>query len=217
MATKPANLIIVFLGAPGAGKGTQAAFVAKELGLKHISSGDMFRRAVERADEIGCTVRAYMEKGALVPDEITSRMVLGELLTSGRGIILDGFPRNVKQAQALDEALKPEGRTVKRVIYIKVTEAELLRRLSNRWLCKQCQAPFTRSDKETQVLCNKCSGELYQRTDDQPETVIKRLGVYFSETAPLIDYYTKQGKLSEIDGQGEIHTITRRIVSSLAG
>ena len=214
---KPADLILVFLGAPGAGKGTQAAAVAQKLGLKHVSSGDMFRSAVERADELGRTVRTYMEKGILVPDEITTRMVLDELRHAGRGIILDGFPRNLNQAQSLDEALNKEGRRVGRVVYIKVPEDELLRRLSSRWLCRRCQAPFTRTDKDGLSFCARCSGELYQRPDDQPETVKKRLKVYFAETAPLVEYYRMQGNLIEIEGQGEIGAITSRIVSALAG
>jgi adenylate kinase len=215
MASKASNTIAVFLGAPGAGKGTQAASVAKVLNLQHISSGDMFRRAVERADNLGRTVRTYMEKGALVPDEITTRMVLDELKASGRGIILDGFPRNLKQAMILDEALQQEQRAVDRVVYIKVSEAELLRRLSSRWLCRRCQAPYTQADKVLPAVCAKCSGELYQRPDDQPETVRKRLTVYFTETAPLIAYYRKQNKLDEVDGQGEVTTISKRIISAL--
>ena len=215
MASKASNTIVVFLGAPGAGKGTQAASVSQSLNLKHISSGDMFRRAVERADDLGRTVRTYMEKGALVPDEITTRMVLNELKDSGRGIILDGFPRNLKQAVSLDEALQQEHRAIDRVVYIKVPEAELLHRLSSRWLCRRCQAPYTKVGKELPVVCAKCSGELYQRPDDQPATVNKRLNVYFTETAPLIEYYRKQNKLYEVDGQGEVNTISNRIISAL--
>lgn len=209
------NLIVVFLGAPGAGKGTQAAAVAQKLELKHISSGDMFRRAVERSDELGLSVRAYMEKGSLVPDEITTRMVLDELRNAGQGIILDGFPRNLKQAQSLDEALTKEHRAVYKAVYIKVPEEELLRRLSNRWLCRSCQAPYTRTTTDDARVCAKCGGELYQRPDDQPETVKKRLKVYFTETAPLIEYYKQQGKLIDVEGQGEVGAITRRIVLAL--
>jgi len=211
------GLITVFLGAPGAGKGTQAAAVAEALGLTHISSGDMFRRAVAREDELGSTVRACMEKGALVPDEITTRMVLDELKGAAQGIILDGFPRNLNQAASLDEALTQEGRALDIVIYIKVAEEELLRRLSSRWLCRLCQAPYTRLGDNGPTSCTKCPGELYQRSDDQPETVKARLKVYFSETAPLISYYQNQGKLCEIDGEGAIDTITPSINAALQG
>jgi len=217
MATLASGLITVFLGAPGAGKGTQAAAAAVVLGLAHISSGDMFRRAVGRDDDLGHTVRACMEKGALVPDEITTRMVLDELKGSNQGIILDGFPRNINQATSLDNALILENRGLDYVIYIKVAEDELLRRLSSRWLCRSCQMPFTRSDNQGPTSCTKCSGELYQRTDDQPETVKKRLVVYFNETAPLITYYRDQGKLCEVDGEGDIDTITQHILQALRG
>jgi adenylate kinase len=171
MAPETKAQIVVFLGAPGAGKGTQAAAVAQELGLRHISSGDMFRRAVERQDELGLTVRSYMEKGALVPDAITTRMVLQELGGGAQGIILDGFPRNINQAASLDEALSQENRSVDHVVYIEVAEAELLRRLSSRWLCRRCQAPYTRAAGDATMVCSRCAGELYQRPDDQAETV----------------------------------------------
>jgi adenylate kinase len=217
MTPKSGGMIVVFLGAPGAGKGTQAASVAEAMGLKHISSGDMFRRAVERSDDLGRTVRGYMEKGALVPDEITTRMVLDELKGSARGIILDGFPRNLNQAVSLDQALRRENRAVDRVVYIRVEQDELLRRLSSRWLCNGCQSPYTHTGYASPAVCPKCGGQLYQRTDDQPETVHKRLAVYFKETAPLIDYYHRQGKLSEVEGQGEVGDITQRINAALKG
>jgi adenylate kinase len=209
------NPIIVFLGAPGAGKGTQASAVAEEIGLKHISSGDMFRRAVERADDLGNTVRKYMENGALVPDEITTRMILDELSASSKGIILDGFPRNLRQAQCLDAALANKHREVDSVIHISVPEGEILRRLTSRWICSHCQSPHTLTEEANQAVCTKCAGGLYQRVDDQPKTVKKRLEVYFLETAPLTEYYRKQGKLLEIEGQGDIDMITRHIVSAL--
>ncbi|MCL2150018.1 MAG: adenylate kinase [Dehalococcoidia bacterium] len=208
-------LFTVFLGAPGAGKGTQAAAAAQALRLAHISSGDMFRRAIARDDELGRTVCAYLEKGTLVPDEITTRMVLDELKGSNQGIILDGFPRNLRQAMSLDAALGREDRALGCVIYIKVAESELLRRLSARWLCRQCQAPHTCPNGEGETTCQKCAGELYQRPDDQPETVQRRLEVYFAETAPLIAYYRDQDKLCEIDGEGEVETITQRITEVL--
>jgi len=215
MTNQTKSPINVFLGAPGAGKGTQAAAVARELGLRHISSGDMFRRAVERADELGQTVRAYMEKGALVPDAITTRMVLAELNSGGQGIILDGFPRNLAQAESLDQALSGAGKAVDSAIYIKVAEDELLKRLSSRWLCRKCQAPYTRPGGSGSSICPACGGELYQRADDQPDTVRNRLTVYFKETAPLIEYYRKQNKLREIDGEGDVAGITQRIVAAM--
>lgn len=209
-------MIVIFLGAPGAGKGTQAAAVASEMDLAHISSGDLFRQAVERGDELGQAVKSYMERGALVPDEITIQMVLDRLAqpSQQKGIILDGFPRNLAQAARLDNALEKECKDVSAVIYIKVEQSELVRRLSNRWLCRQCQMPYAR---EAGGACEKCGGELYQRADDSPETVKKRLVVYFNDTAPLIDYYKQKKKLVEIDGDGDVVSVTGRIVRSLAG
>jgi adenylate kinase len=214
MASRTGGLITVFLGAPGAGKGTQAAVVAGKLGLKHISSGDMFRRAAQKRDGLGQSIRSYMEKGGLVPDEITTNMVLQEIRTAIEGIILDGFPRNLKQAVSLDDSLAKEGGSIDSVIYIRVGEPELLRRLSERWLCRTCQTSYT-SSAGLPNNCLSCGGELYQRTDDRAETVKHRLDVYFSETAPLIDYYRKQYKLFEVEGTGKVAEVTERIVSAL--
>lgn len=217
---KDQTIIIIFLGAPGAGKGTQAAGVARELNLAHISSGDLFRQAVERGDDLGRKVKAYMEKGTLVPDEITIQMVLDRLAkpSQQKGIILDGFPRNLAQAESLDRALDSQQKTVRRVVYIRVEQPELVRRLSARWLCRACQAPHTRETAGGQPdTCQKCGGELYQRADDSPETVKKRLEVYFRDTTPLIDYYERQGKLVEIDGEGAVDNVTDRIVSAVGG
>jgi adenylate kinase len=134
-----------------------------------------------------------------------------------KGVILDGFPRNLTQAEALDSALSEPGKTIDKVIHIKAAEEELIRRLSARWLCRQCQAVYNMVNSPPKVAgkCDKCGGELYQRPDDKPETVKKRLGVYFAETAPLIDYYRRQGKLSEVAGEGSMEEVTRRIVSAL--
>jgi adenylate kinase len=217
---KDQPIIIIFLGAPGAGKGTQAAGVARELNMAHISSGDLFRQAVERGDDLGRRVKAYMEKGMLVPDEITIQMVLDRLAQPSpqKGIILDGFPRNLVQAESLDKALTAQHEAVKRVVYIRVEQPELIRRLSTRWLCRKCQAPYTRDGAASQaVSCQKCGGELYQRADDSPETVKNRLEVYFRDTTPLIDYYRCQRKLAEIDGEGAVNIVTDRIVSAVGG
>ncbi len=217
---KEQPIIVVFLGAPGAGKGTQAAGVAREMDMAHISSGDLFRQAVEKGDALGHRVKAYMEKGALVPDEITTQVVLNRLAqpSKQKGIILDGFPRNLVQAESLDRALNGRDKAVSSVVYIRVGQPELVRRLSNRWLCRQCQTPYTLEEAaSTTGACGKCGGELYQRADDSPETVTKRLKVYFSDTAPLIDYYRRQGKLAEIDGEGDVKKVTGRIVSAVSG
>ncbi len=212
---------IVFLGAPGAGKGTQAANVAKELSLAHIASGDLFRQALAQGTELGLQAKFYMEKGMLVPDEITIKMVLERISAPDceTGIILDGFPRNLDQAKALDTALTGLAKKIDNAVYIKVAEEELLQRLTGRWICRDCQAPYheVNSPPRVQGKCDKCGGELYQRADDVTETIKKRLQVYFAETMPLIDYYTRAGKLLEVDGEGNIDGISTRIVAALRG
>jgi adenylate kinase len=210
-------LITIFIGAPGAGKGTQANIVAQKLNLAHISSGDLFRKAAERDDKLGRQVKSCMEKGALVPDAITTQMVLAEL---GRikqaGIILDGYPRNLSQARSLDGALVKQKQAVARVVYISVDEKELIRRLASRWLCRQCQTPYTRAPgTKADLSCERCGGVLYQRADDTAETVKARLAVYFQETTPLIEYYRRQGKLAEINGEGDVQGISQRIVEAI--
>ncbi len=214
-------MYIIFLGAPGAGKGTQATIMAQELNLVHIASGDLFRQAMEQGTELGMQAKSYMEKGELVPDEITIQMVLERMSAPDceNGVILDGFPRNLKQAKTLDEALAEQAKAVDKVVYIRVSEEELLRRLSGRWLCRNCQTPchVTDSPPHTWVKCDRCGGELYQRPDDTWETVKERLRVYFIQTAPLIDYYTQSGKLLEVDGEGEIAEVSRRTVLALRG
>ena len=209
----------IFLGAPGAGKGTQAAAVAQELNLAHIASGDLFRQALEQGTELGRQAKSYMEKGVLVPDEITIQMVLARLSAPDceTGVILDGFPRNLAQAEALDKALARQNKAIDKVVYIKVSEEELIKRLSGRWICRRCQTVYNIIDSPPEVRgkCDKCGGELYQRPDDTPQTVKKRIEVYFAETAPLIDYYARRGKLLEIDGKGSVDEVTRRIVAVL--
>ena len=212
-------MYITFLGAPGAGKGTQAASVAQELNLVHIASGDLFRQAIEEGSELGIQAKSYMEKGVLVPDEITIRMVLERISAPDceAGAILDGFPRNLEQAEALDKALARQGKAIDKAAYIKVSEEELLRRLSGRWICRQCQAPYhaTNSPPKVWGRCDQCGGELYQRPDDAAETVKKRLEVYFAQTAPLIKYYIQAGKLLAVDGGGNVDEVNRRIVAAL--
>jgi len=210
---------IIFLGAPGAGKGTQAAELARERKLVHVATGDLFRQALERGTELGLAAKSYMEKGVLVPSQITISMVLERLSAPDcfNGVILDGFPRNLEQAEALDKALSQEGKAIDKVVYIKVSEEELLKRLSGRWICRKCQAPYHATDSPPRVpgRCDKCGGELYQRPDDNEVSIKKRLEVYFAETAPLIDYYNQGGKLLEIDGEGGVAEVARRIKTAL--
>jgi adenylate kinase len=210
---------IIFLGAPGAGKGTQAARVAKKMKLAHVATGDLFRQAQEKGTELAKLAKSYMEKGQLLPDEITIKMVMERISAADchNGVIFDGFPRTLKQAEALDEALGEQGNTVDKVVYIKVSEPELLKRLSGRWICRQCQTPYHEVNSPPKVWgkCDRCGGELHQRPDDTVETVKKRLEVYWAETAPLIDYYTRAGKLIEVNGEGTEAGIEKRIIDAL--
>ena len=212
-------MYIIFLGAPGVGKGTQAARVARELNLVHIASGDLFRQALEQGTELGIQAKSYMDKGRLVPDEITIRMVLERILAPDceSGVIFDGFPRNLEQADALDKALAQQAKAIDKVVYIRVSEDELLRRLSGRLICRSCQAPYHETNSPPKVWgkCDRCGGELQKRPDDTVEAVKKRLEVYFAQTAPLIDYYARAGKLLEVDGEGGVDQVGRRIVIAL--
>ncbi len=207
---------IIILGAPGAGKGTQAALLAKELGLAHIASGDLFRQALERGDELGTLAQSYMQQGLLVPDEVVIKMVLQRIASPDceRGFILDGFPRTLEQAQALDQALGAE--SVDKALYIEVSDEELVRRLGGRWLCRNCQAPYhmTNNPPQQPGRCDHCGGELYQRADDTEETVRKRIEVYLVQTAPLIDYYAKAGKLVRVNGEQDIDAVARDLLAA---
>jgi adenylate kinase len=210
---------VVFLGAPGAGKGTQAIRVAKKLKLAHIATGDLFREALAKGTEQGKKAKPYIESGKLVPDEITIQMVLDRISADdcAGGVIFDGFPRNINQAEALDKALAEQTKKIDWVVYIKVNEKALLERLSGRWICRKCQAPYhtVYSPPKVSGKCDRCGGELYQRADDTPETVKKRLVVFNAETAPLIQYYSKNGKLLEVEGEGTEDAVEGRIVDSL--
>ena len=212
-------MYVVFLGAPGAGKGTQAAEVAKELKLAHIATGDMFRDAQKKGTKLALEAKTFMDKGMLVPDEITIKMVQERISAPDcvKGVIFDGFPRNLAQAQALDKAMAEQSKAIDKVVYIKVAEEELLQRLGGRWICRQCQTPYheVASPPKLKGKCDKCGGELYQRSDDVPATIKERLKVFFAQTAPLIDYYTKTGKLTEVNGEGGMDEIKQRILKAV--
>jgi len=212
-------MYIVMLGAPGAGKGTQADILSQELNLPHIASGDLFRQALEKRTEIGLLAKGYMDKGELVPDEITIKMILDRISQAdcASGCLFDGFPRTLQQAKTLDKALKEQGRTIDKAIYIEVPSEELVKRLSGRWLCRTCQAPYhiTNSPPKTPGKCDRCGGELYQRPDDKEETVKERLNVFLAQTVPILDHYRKQGKLVRVDGNRGTEEVGRGIVSAL--
>jgi adenylate kinase len=198
-------LILILLGPPGAGKGTQAALVSQQAGVAHVATGDLFRENIRNETELGKQAKTFVDRGALVPDELTVRMLLDRLdrPDTQKGVLLDGFPRTVDQARALDGALKGRGQAVDKVLYINVGEEEVIARLGGRWTCRQCGAVYHQvfSPPKTPGRCDKCGGELYQRDDDKPETVRNRLSVYTQQTAPLVDYYRQAGKLLEVNGE----------------
>ena len=210
---------VVMLGAPGAGKGTQADILSSELKLPHIASGDLFRQALEKRTEIGLLAKSYMDKGELVPDEVTIRMVLERIdqPDCASGCLFDGFPRTSEQATTLDQALKKRGEAIDKAIYIEVSDDELVQRLSGRWLCRNCQTPYhiANSPPGTPGKCDRCGGDLYQRPDDREETVRERLKVFLVQTVPVLSYYEKQGKLVKVNGSSGAQEVAREILSRL--
>lgn len=201
---------LVFLGAPGAGKGTQAARVSEATKVPHISTGDMFRSALKNQTPTGIKAKAYMDKGELVPDSLTVEMVDERLGQGdcGNGYLLDGFPRTIPQAQALDGVSAPD-----MVINLVLPQEELIRRLTQRRVCEKCKGTFSTSMLEDDKICPKCGAPLVHRLDDQPETIRERLVVYNRDTAPLIDYYQAQGKLHSVSGLIGLENVTREILS----
>ncbi len=208
---------LIFLGAPGAGKGTQADLLQKQIGLPHVASGDLFRENLAQQTPLGLQAKGYMERGELVPDDVTIAMVMDRLSRPdcAGGAVLDGFPRTVAQAEALDRTLAAAGRAIEAVINLVVSPQALMARLTGRWICRNCQTPYHMLYNPPRVagVCDACGGELYQRTDDQPETVARRLDVYFAQTAPLIDYYRARGLLRDVDGDQSIEAIQNQILS----
>lgn len=204
-------LYIVLLGGPGAGKGTQAERLATNLDIPQVSTGDLFRENLKEETELGLLAKQYMDRGELVPDEITVGMVRERLSRpdAAEGAILDGFPRTIAQAEALEALLEDLGAKLSAVFYIKVPKEVLLKRLSGRWTCRDCGAMYHEifHPPEEPGVCDKCGGELYQRPDDTPETQRHRIEVYFEQTAPLIDYYREKGLLVEVDGRQGIEEI----------
>jgi len=212
-------MYIILLGAPGAGKGTQADSLSSELNLPHIASGDLFREALKKETELGLLAKSYMERGELVPDEVTIKMILQriEMPDCVSGCLFDGFPQTLAQAEALDKGLADKGKNIDKVLYIKVSNEELLKRLGGRWLCQNCQTPYHLITAPPKVLgkCDKCGGELYQREDDKEETVKERLRVFFAQTIPIVDYYRGQSKLIEVNGNQGIQEVAKKIMLSL--
>ena len=211
---------VILIGLPGAGKGTQAAKAADSLGVPRVSSGDLFRDHQNRDTELGQLARSYMERGVLVPDDVTIKMVMGWVAAhkDEGGFVLDGFPRTLGQAEALGKAMAGQG-GIDGAVNIEVSRGELMRRLAGRLICRNCQTSYHKEFAPPQGPgeCDLCGGELYQRDDDKPEAVKKRIQVYLSETAPLVEYYRKAGILREVDGEGTVEQVGEAIMKALDG
>ncbi len=209
---------VIFLGPPGAGKGTQAQQFAASWGISHVATGDMLREAVARGSRLGLEAKRYMNEGALVPDEVVIGLV-ADRVDQGetrKGFLLDGFPRTVAQADALDRLLTERGLGLNRVIFFEVSAAELVRRLTGRRVCKRCGATFHLSAPPRSAgACDRCGGELSQREDDSEATVGMRLAVYEEQTAPLLDYYRLRGLLTRVNGEGSIEAVAAAIERGL--
>ncbi|KOG31301.1 adenylate kinase [Streptomyces resistomycificus] len=211
---------IVLVGPPGAGKGTQAAFLANNLSIPHISTGDLFRANISQKTELGKLAKSYMDRGELVPDEVTIAMAKDrmEKPDAVNGFLLDGFPRNVSQAEALDEMLQSEGMKLDAVLDLEVPEAEVVKRIAGRRICRNDSAHVfhvTYKQPAKEGVCDVCGGELYQRDDDSEETVRKRLEVYHTQTEPIIDYYKAQGLVVTISALGKVEDVTSRAMEAL--
>lgn len=211
-------LYCILFGAPGAGKGTQAALLSRDLHLPHISSGDLFREHIRAQTELGREAKSYLDRGELVPDSITVAMVLNRLSDTDciPGAILDGFPRTVAQAEALEAALGISGLSIGYVINLRARRESLIRRLSGRWMCR-CGTSYHVDFHPPREAgrCDECGAELYQRQDDNPETVARRLDVYFTQTAPLQRYYRERGTLVDIDGERSIEEVCADMKAAL--
>ena len=212
---------VILIGAQGSGKGTQADLLSGSLGLPHISSGDLFRKEMAEQTELGLKVKGYMDRGELVPDDLTLAMILGRLAMSdcANGVILDGFPRTVAQAQVLDDGLQKVGKQIDLVIYLEVPREELLTRLSGRYICEANQHVYnikTRPPK-TPGICDIDGSRLYQRADDTGEAVQRRLDIFFNETIQLLGYYGKRGNLVTVNGNQSIEQVQEALLKVIRG
>ena len=212
--------VVVLLGAPGAGKGTQAQILAERLGLAHVATGDLFRAAVRDGTPLGLTAKGYMDRGELVPDSVTIDMLFERLAKpdAAKGILLDGFPRNIAQAEVLDKALAERAGKVDVAPYIEVPEADLVARLGGRWICRAQGHPYHEQSKRPLVpgVCDVDGSELYQRTDDQPATVQARLRQQLGALDQVVGHYRERGVLATVDGSQPIDRVTDGLLAAIA-
>ncbi len=210
---------IILFGAQGSGKGTQADRLAEALGIPHVASGDLFRDAIKAESELGRKAKEYIDQGKLVPDDLTVKMVLDRIQEPDcvQGVLLDGFPRTIAQAQALDKGLEANGRHINVAVYLNVPRDILLSRLSGRYICRARQHVYNINTNPPKVAgkCDKDGSELYQRPDDTGDAVQKRLDIFFNETIRLLDYYRPQQKLSEVDGNQGIEQVQQDLVNAV--
>ena len=210
---------IIMLGAPGAGKGTQAKKIADKYQIPHISTGDIFRANIKDGTELGKKAKAYMDQGLLVPNDLTLELIMDRFQKPDckDGYVLDGFPRTIPQAEALTEALEKKGETIDYAVNVEVPDSNIVDRMSGRRACLSCGSTYhiVYAPAKTEGICDRCGEKLVLREDDKPETVKNRLDVYHSQTQPLIDYYTKQGKMAEVDGTQDVEDVFQAIVKIL--
>ena len=210
---------IIMLGAPGAGKGTQAKMIASKYGIPHISTGDIFRANIKNGTELGAKAKEYMDKGELVPDELVVDLIMDRFKEADaqKGYVLDGFPRTIPQAEALDKALSANGEDIDYAINVEVPDENIVNRMSGRRACVGCGATYHIKYNAPKVegICDTCGKELILRDDDKPETVLNRLEVYHNQTQPLIDYYEKKGKMKEVDGTVDMNDVFKAITDIL--
>jgi len=213
------SLYVIMLGAPGAGKGTQARMLAESLGLAHISSGDIFRENLKNQTPLGKLAKTYMDRGELVPNDVTIDMVMDRLAQPdcAKGAVLDGFPRTLPQAAALDKALASRGGRVRLAPLLEVSDEAVINRLAGRRVCRDCQAMYhvEYAPPEIEGMCDQCGGELYRRTDDEPDTVRNRLFVYYKQTSPLVGYYFAHEVLESFDGDRDMDAVQADLVRAV--
>jgi adenylate kinase len=219
MALQQHDEVVLLLGAPGAGKGTQARFVARLLGVPHVASGDLLREHRQRATVLGQAAQAFMDRGDLVPDELVVEMIVDRLdrRDAERGALLDGFPRTLAQARALESRLRGRGGRIRAAIYVEVPTDVLIERLAGRWLCRSCQSSFHSvfNPPRAQGRCDHCGGELYQRPDDRRDVVENRVNVYLRDTLPVVAHYQAQGALQRINGNRPIQVVRDALCEAL--